>query len=258
MTTNHASSILGTDHLDLLVAAASEWRILTSATAAAFSRAEAYLVVATAAEAGRLIQQENLAAVRWNADRGRGRLADRMVPSPYTFTPVDRLDPVEVIKACHSAEAACADSPGWAGSTARRLLAAINLAATYRLEGYADAPWQWTRPMRRSGAPIAVGSSWRPPLPGVTWVSPAEAAARWSEAALIIVTTDVAAELPAALTPRSGVFLLAEHDPADEVWQAIVAMDDQAVVMFWPTCEPWLREQLAHPSPEYVEHRPQP
>ena len=48
------SATLGTDHLDLLVTAACHWRILTSRTAAAFSRAEAHLVVAGATEAGRM------------------------------------------------------------------------------------------------------------------------------------------------------------------------------------------------------------
>ncbi len=248
------SATLGTDHLDLLVTAACHWRILTSRTAAAFSRAEAHLVVAGATEAGRMLQQENLAAIRWYADRGRGRLADRLVPQPYTYTEVDRLDPVEVIKACHAAEAACQAAPGWSGSTAKRLLVAIVTAATYRLEGYADAPWNWTRPARRSGPPIAVGSHWRPELPGVTWVDVDEVAQQWASASLVIITSDVAAQLP-TLPPRAGVFLLAAHEPVDEVWQAIIALDDQAIVMFWPTCEPWLREQLTDPAPEFVEHR---
>ncbi len=248
------SATLGSDHLDLLITAACHWRILTSRTAAAFSRAEAHLVVAGATEAGRMLQQENLAAIRWHADRGRGRLADRMVPEPYTYTEVDRLHPVEVIKACHAAEAACEASPGWAASTAKRLLAAIVIAATYRLEGYADAPWHWTRPERRSGPPIAVGGQWRPELPGVTWVEPGEVSKHWHEAALVIITSDVAAQLP-TLPPRAGVFLLAAHQPTDDVWQAIIALDDQAIVMFWPTCEPWLLQQLAAPAPAFVEHR---
>ena len=245
---------LGIDHLDLLVTAACQWRVLTSRTAAAFSRAEAHLVVASATEAGRMLQQENLSAIRWHADRGRGRLADRLVPDPYTYTEVDRLDPVEVIKACHSAEAACEASPGWSASTAKRLLVAIVTAATYRIDGYADAPWHWTRPSRRSGPPIAVGGDWRPELPGVTWISPVAVGAHWQEASLVIVTSDVAAQLP-TLPPRAGVFILAAHEPVDEVWQAIVALDDHAVVMFWPSCEPWLREQLNDPAPEFVEHR---
>lgn len=245
---------LGIDHLNLLVTAACQWRVLTSRTAAAFSRAEAHLVVASATEAGRMLQQENLSAIRWHADRGRGRLADRLVPDPYTYTEVDRIDPVEVIKACHSAEAACEASPGWSASTAKRLLVAIVTAATYRIDGYADAPWHWTRPSRRSGPPIAVGGDWRPELPGVTWISPADAGEHWQEASLVIVTSDVAAQLP-TLPPRAGVFILAAHEPVDEVWQAIVALDDHAVVMFWPSCEPWLREQLNDPAPEFVEHR---
>ena len=250
-----ALPLLTVEHLDLLVSAATEWRILTSTTAAAFSRAEAHLVVATAVQAGRLIQQENLAAARWHADAGRGQLPDDITPPPYTYTPVERLSPVEVIKACHCAETSCESAPGWSASVAKRLVTAIIRAATFRLEGYADAPWQWTRPGRRSGPPIAVGGAWRPDLPGATWVGPSQVAQYWADASIVIVTTDVAAHLPATLPRRAGVFLLAEHDPADEVWQAIVAMNDQALVMFWPTCEPWLAEQLAHPAPQFVEHR---
>jgi len=249
------TQILGSDHLDLLVTAALRWRILTSRTAAAFSQAESHLVVATGTEAGRLVQQENLAAVRWLSDRGRGRLADRATPEPYAFTEVEHLVPVEVIKACHAAEAMCSSSPGWSASTARRLLVAISTAASHRVDGYSIAPWQWTRPHRRSGPAVAVGAGWRPELPGVAWIEPEELVERWTDASLVVISTEVAATLPPDLPPRAGVFLLADREPQEDVWSAIVALDSQALVLFWPACRPWLAEQVSDPAPEFVEHR---
>lgn len=249
------SQILSADHLDLLVTAAVRWRILTSRTAAAFSQAESHLVVATCTAAGRLVQQENLAAVRWLSDRGRGRLADRATPEPYTFTEVEHLVPVEVIKACHAAEVMCSSSPGWSASVARRLLVAVATAASHRLEGYSAAPWEWTRPQRRSGPAIAVGAAWRPELPGISWIDTSDLAGRWVDASLVIISTEVAEQLPPDLPRRSGVFLLADREPQDEIWSAIVALDSQALVLFWPTCQPWLADQVSDPSPEFVEHR---
>lgn len=123
--------LLTADHIDLLTTAALRWRILTDLTTAAFTPAESHLVVATATEAARILQQENLAALRWLSDRGRSRLADRAVPDRHLFSEVDALDPVEVIKACHAAQYLCSPAPGWAGSTAHRLLAAVSTAATH-------------------------------------------------------------------------------------------------------------------------------
>ena len=94
-------------HIDLLITAALRWRVLTNPTTAAFTQTERHLVVATATEAARILQQENLAALRWLSDRGRSRLADRAIPDLHVFREVDALDPVEVIKACHAYQHLC-------------------------------------------------------------------------------------------------------------------------------------------------------
>lgn len=250
-----STQLLGTDHIDLLVTAASRWRILASQTSAAFGRLESHVVVATATGAGRLLREQNLAATRRLSDRGRGRLADRCTPGAYTFTEVEHLVPVEVIKACHAAEQMCAAAPSWEGSTAQRLLAAVAAGAAHRLDGYSSAPWAWARPQRRSGPPVAVGGAWRPHLDGIRWIGLETIRDHWDSAALVVITTEVAAQVPADLGQRSGVFILAEHEPADAVWQAILALDVQALVLFWPVCEPWLAEQVSDPDPEFVEHR---
>lgn len=249
------TAILNSEHIDLLVTASVRWRILTTRTAAAFTSAESHLVVGTPTEAGRLLQQENLAAVRWLASSGRARLADQVIPAPYAFTPVEHLVPVEVIKACHAAESLCAAAPGWPGSAARRLLSAVAAAATHRLEGYSAAPWRWTRPHRRSGGPVAAGGAWRPDLPGISWVDVGQLRHHWGDASLVVITAEVAALVPGDLPARSGMFLLAGTEPQDEIWEAITALGAPALVLFWPACEPWLSGQVTDPAPGLVEHR---
>lgn len=246
--------LLTGDHIDLLITAALRWRVLTDHTTAAFTSTERHLVVATANEAGRILQQENLAALRWLSDRGRSRLADRAIPEPHVFTEVDALDPVEVIKACHAYQHLCSPSPGWSGSTAHRLVAAITTAATHRLAGYAEAPWVWTRPQVRSGAPVALGRQWRPELPGISWVDATRLVQAWQSASLIVVTTEAAPDLPDGLPTRSGLFLLTNSDHPDQVWEAVASVAPEAV-LYWPVCEDWLAEQVREPSPQLTHHR---
>jgi hypothetical protein len=248
------TQLLTGDHIDLLITAALRWRVLTNATTAAFTRAERHLVVATATETARILQQENLAALRWLSDRGRTRLADRAVPDPHVFREVDALDPVEVIKACHAYQHLCSSAPGWSGSTAHRLVAAISTAATHRLSGYAEAPWIWSRPQIRAGHPVALGRQWRPDLPGISWVDVAGLIEVWQSASLIVVTTEAAADLPGGLPARGGVFLLASSDPPDQVWDAVAAVSPEAV-LYWPVCDPWLAEQVRDPSSKFTHHR---
>ena len=138
-------------YADLLITAAADWRLLASPTTAAFAQSalERHVIVASSTEAGRMLRAENTAAVQWLSDRGRTRLVDRAPAGTYTHHRVETIDAVEVIKAVHSAQVACRNSPTWAASTACRLLAALVTAATHRLPGYADAPWSWTRPQLR-------------------------------------------------------------------------------------------------------------
>lgn len=151
--------MLSDDHIDLLITACVRWRVLTSATAAAFSPPGDHLLVAGATEAGRLLREQNTAAMQWLSERGRTRLRERTLPGPYDHRDVERLDPVEVIKAAHAAQACCAASPTWEASAARRLMVAVITAATHRLDGYSTAPWSWTRPHHRRGRPLGIGTS---------------------------------------------------------------------------------------------------
>ena len=172
MATSRPTPVMTDDHIDLLVTAASRWHILTSATTAAFATGvvEQHVMAATTTEAGRNLRAANAAAVAWLAGRGRERLVDRAPTSDYEHRPVEgHLDPVEVIKAVHAAEAMCSPAPSWKGSAAQRLLAAVITAAEHRLAGYATAPWSWTRPERRGGPAVgvAIAGDDRPHVPGL-------------------------------------------------------------------------------------------
>lgn len=261
MTTpsNATACVLTDDHVDLIVSAAAAWHVLASKTQAAFAQAglETHVLVATSTEAGRLVRTENASAVEWLAAHGRGRLVDRADLTPYTHRPVTHLDPVEVIKAAHAAQAACSPSPTWDGSAAQRLLAAVITAGAHRLEGYADAPWSWTRPQVRTGPAVGVAGPAHPDIEDLTWVSIDDLVEHWSTAPVVVITPDVADQVPADLAPRAGVFILVVDEHPNRVWQALLALDLQALVLFWPACRPWLQAQLAHPAPEFVEHRGQ-
>ncbi|WP_081599740.1 hypothetical protein [Cellulosimicrobium cellulans] len=258
MATTSPTPVLSNDHIDLLITAAASWHVLASRTTAAFARGsvEQAVIAATETEAGRLLQAENSAAVRWLSDQGRTRLVDRAHPVPYTYRPVEHLVPVEVIKAAHAAQAVCSASPTWTPSTARKLLAAIVTAATHRLEGYPDAPWSWTRPQRREGHAVGVTlDDAHPEIAGLTWVTPDELGAHWASAPIITVTVPAALQIPADLPPRSGVFVLVDGEPENTVWEALTSLEMQTLALFWPACRPWLADQIQDPAREFVEHR---
>lgn len=264
MATTDPTPVLTDDHIDLLVSAATNWRLLASPTTAAFAQSalERHVVVASSTQAGRMLRSENTAAVRWLSDHGRTRLVDRGPVDTYTHHGVETIDPVEVIKAAHSAQAACKDSPTWSSSPTARLLAALITAATHRLPGYADAPWSWTRPQLRSGRSVGVAlpQSSPPSVPGLTWVTPDQVREHWADAPLVVIRCDAAEAVAADLPSRSGVFVLSfdGQEDANQVWEAVSGLHMPALALLWPSCQPWLAQQLRDPAPEFVEHRTQP
>jgi|SRR5664279_923341 len=250
------SQILGTDHLDLLVSASSAWGVLTSSAGSALSMHSSQLVTASRTTAGRLLQAANMESVlRQRVISVTDRLAILAKPALYEFREVDHLSPVEVIKAAHAADHLCSLSPNWADGTGSRLLKSIVTAATHRVDGYAAAPYRWTRPRVRSGDAVAVGGAWRPDLPGFTWIDVDEVATHWDTARLLLVTTEVVGEIPVGLPPRSGIFTLESRGPSTETWTHL-SVAGPAPLLFWPVCQDWLADQVLDPSPEFVEHRP--
>ena len=123
-------------------------------------------------------------------------------------------NPVEVIKAAQAATAACQDSPTWTTSPAYRILDAVTQAATLRLDGYAEAPWWWTRPQRRSGIPVGVAlAEDHPEVSGLVWVTPDAVSQYWDTAAVVITTVAAVTTFPADLKARAGVFVLLTCTP---------------------------------------------
>lgn len=252
---------LSDDHVDLIMTAALQWRVLPTNHQLG-SDVEQRLAHTMASQVGHDILLENLASIAALTDRGRARLAGSPdSAASYSFTPVDQLVPVEVIKAVHAARDACRHSPSWKGGKAHRWLDAVLVAATYRLDGFGAAPWLWTRPQHRTGHSIGVALRIEDqlPIPGLVWIEPDELADHWQQAALIIILVDAVSAVPAELPARTGVFVLTDehdHDP-QQTWSALTSLDMEALSLFWPTCAPWLAEQLRVPTAAYTSYRSQ-
>lgn len=251
MAISRPSPVLSDDHIDLLVTAAARWGVLVSRTVMALAAASPshHILTASENEVGQTLRQANVAAVRWLGYQGRGRIADRLPPTAYTYRPVDAvLDPVEVIKAVHAAQAMCRDDPTWNGGSADRFLSAVLTAATHRLDGYPQAPWSWARPEHRGGPAVGVAleSESRPSVAGLGWVTPAAAPQWWSQASLIVVRTGAALRIPAGLPDRDRVVLLVTNDEThNQTWLALEALRMAARVFSWPEGARELESEIA-------------
>lgn len=233
-----SSPLLSSDHLDLLATAAVTYRVLAAPPAALLAGGQG-LVGVSAAHAGRILWQQNLAA----AVRGGASVA---AGEGYEFRAVtEPLDPVEVLKACHCFEDMCRDDPGWESSIAHRLVHSIGRAATQRLPGYSMAPWRWRR-SSRCAAPVGFATGWRPEVPGLEWVDAAALVGRWESARLIVVTTEAVPDLPPGLPRRPSVIGL--HDEQNlrglqDLWTELVTD-----VMVWPLCRSALEVAVREPG----------
>ena len=250
------TSVVGQDHLDLLVAAGFAYGLVADPTSTAFGRSGSFFAARSTTEIGRILQQQNQASLDWLSRCGRLRLADRGQRPLYVHEPVaaSHIVPVEVLKACQAFEHACQPAPGWQASRARQYVVALTAAAVRRLPGYAEAPWVWTRPPNRSGPPIAYGASWRPPIDGLLWVDEDDLMDQWHTARLVVVTVDVAATLP-ALPSRPALFVLTRQEIPDETWPAVEGLAPECIV-FYPVAAPWLSERLHPEADELSEVRP--
>ena len=241
--------VVSHDHLDLLVSAAERLALLVPTATAAFSPAAAASagLVGTPTAAGRLLLEENLAAARWRRDRGRGRLELPDGQLHYEHRTVARFGLMEVLKAAHAYQQLAADSPGWAGSAARRLVDAVVLAATQQLPGYAQASGRWIRLPARTAPPVGLRHLWAPVEHGVIWLPADQLAGRWEDATLVVLTVDALEDLPVGLPPRPGVYLCAASGIDDDLWPAITQLQPDVVVHV-PAGRAWLLEQLADPA----------
>lgn len=223
------------DHLDLLVTAASRYGVLRTV---AFGDGPV-----DPGRAAALLLDEQLAAARWHADRGRAALELPPHLLGYRHRPVGHLDPVEVVKACHAYQHCAAPSPGWPASLASRLVDAVLLEATRRVPGYTAAPWRWTRPSTMSGAPVGLRRSWAPPLPTVRWLESAELVDYWPVASHVVVTLEALLDVPVGLPARPRTYLVSGDQVPTDMWPAISASTASTLVML-PAGLPWLLEEL--------------
>jgi hypothetical protein len=219
------------DHVDLLVTAAVDYQLLTNPVVSALRGGTGFAM--TPNQAG---------SVLLAARPGPGDPHATGEHLEYIFRRIDRLVPVEVIKACHSFQHAASPTSTWAVSPARRLVEHIHRAATERIPGYADAPWAWRRPRTRPAAPIGLAGTWRPEL-DVDWLSDStELAQRWDAAAIVVVTAEVAssaAELPA----RPHVYVLARTDDLAQSWPAVARCGAEVLVTI-PEGLSWLEDRI--------------
>lgn len=220
------------DHLDLVVTAALEWKVLSGPPAATLA-APGTLTSLDGTSAGVLIREQNHQSVRIEQ------------VATYTFREVtEPLIPVEVLKACHAISYACRNAPAWGTSVAHTLVTQTSWAAAVRMPGYSEAPWAWHR--RRTSVVLAVAQNWRPDLPDVDWVDPeGVTAARWRAAGHVVVTDEALVDLiprvdDGELEPRPNVFAVTAAElPTLAAWAGVADH-----VVHWPECLPWLTTRL--------------
>lgn len=236
-----SASIVGQDHLDLLISAAMAYGLLADpARASSMSHVEPLIAAAAATTVGRQLQRVNrdsLAAARDGIDE----------PEPYSFTPVDEKDivPMHVLKAVQAMEHLCYGAPGWEDAPVRRLLEAVTRAAIQRLPGYGQAPWVWTRGELRRGPAIGVCGRWRPEGADVVeWVSPDVARQQWATAAFVVLTTDQLHAMD-GMPDRPAIYVATGRELGDEVWQILDGLSfEPEHILFFPAALPWLRDQV--------------
>lgn len=241
--------LVSTDVVDLLVSAAVAWCVLPRARPVRVQQAAASPpgeggVPWTPAGLGRLwLHQNRLAA----ATRSRpGAVPVPAVVERYEPTPVRALEPIQVVKSCHSLEHVSVHSPSWSTSAARLYLQRLERAAIQRLDGYAGAAWEWTRP---TGTPLVIGVVTGTPdldLPGVRWVTPEQATRLWSDAHLVLVRENAAEALPPDLPHRDGVYYVGTDLSAQT--RVLAERVHASIYVSWPTGRPWLLSVLQDPA----------
>lgn len=253
---SESTGMLSVDHVDLLITAATRWDVLVSPSRHALAATSLQLVAGEPDALGRQLLVANVESLRRQpAKPALDRLAATLRVPAYRFIPVETpLVPLEVIKAAQAAEHLCGAAPHWHGSAPARLLIGVKEAATHRLDGYSAAPYLWQRPARRSGLPIGYGAEWRPDVDGLEWVERPHLVQRWTNARMIVLTADVVDDLPPALPARSGIVVLQSEQTPGVSWASLNSSPAGHVV-FWPTAEAWLLEQLQLPVPDFAGYR---
>lgn len=226
--------ILPIDHIDLLVTAMRDWHLARRAGAEEQS---------AAALVGAALRAANIASEQALGRAGRLDTAEVVKLSQesaaYVFTPVEApYEPVDVLKAAHSAMGECALAPQWASSRLRDALDALAAAAAQRIPGYDTAAWVWERPEKITQAVGFAGGHTPQGVPGLVWVDAATLQECWDSAVAVVVSADALAELDVSLPSRRNVYVLVDGVLSDEQWTIVgglgaVQIVDQDRAMGW-------------------------
>lgn len=139
--------IVGTDHIDYLVAAAID----TSGRLGGFGVYWAGERIAshTADVVGAALLAENIASVSYRyADEGTGNLPGPIpnpVPADYVYRPFLQVDAAQVLKAIDCYEYQSCEHPGWHDAEARRFCDTLRRRYAATMPGYDDALWEVRR-----------------------------------------------------------------------------------------------------------------
>lgn len=233
--------ILDTDHIDLLMTAVHDWSLLATDAMPDDGR----LMTAT----GFALQGANAAHLRALARAGRLDLetrtrVDMMIPG-YTWERVtEPYEPIDVLKATHSAMAACAKAPQWKTTRICHVLEALATAAAQRLPGYDTAAWEWRRAESITAAVGCAGTDTPPGIAGLTWVTMATLEEQWDSAVQIVLTPSALDQLDDGLPERRGVVILTLGDALTPTQWEVASSLGAATVVEVDAGLPWLEALL--------------
>lgn len=131
--------IVGTDHIDYLVAAAIQFNIPYGRIVWEGQRVE----IGNADAVGAGLLRENIASVMHRySHRDDVHAPD---PDAYRYRPFGAIDPVQTIKAVGCLEYQSCEHPEWKDSDAARFCDHLRDVAISRVPGYDDAQWEVSR-----------------------------------------------------------------------------------------------------------------
>lgn len=119
--------IVDKHHIDHIVTTANRWEMREANTPD---------------ELGRTLWTENVKSVAYRYSEP----TDMTEAAEYRWPVFGRvLKPVEALKAINCLEYQSCEHPAWQTSEARRFCESFKAEAIGRLDGYSEAPWEWSK-----------------------------------------------------------------------------------------------------------------
>lgn len=139
--------IVGTDHIDYLIAAAVDASVLLGGYGVYW--ADERITRHNADAVGAALLAENIASVAYRyEDQGTGNLPGPIpnpVPAEYVYQPFLQVDAAQVLKAIDCYEYQSCEHPGWHDTEARRFCDVLRRRYAATMSGYDDALWEVRR-----------------------------------------------------------------------------------------------------------------